>query len=104
MRRVFTVPKRFKSVFAVPNIPNLSFEHVNAANDAKTRRTKVICTLGPACWSVDGLVNLIDAGMNIARFNFSHGDHKGHFATLERLREALSRRPDASVGVMLGKS
>jgi pyruvate kinase len=77
------------------------FEQVAALNDPKSRRTKIICTLGPACWSVDGLVGLIDAGMNIARFNFSHGDHKSHNATLARLKEALSLRPDACVGVML---
>jgi pyruvate kinase len=64
----------------------------------------VICTLGPACWSVEGLQGLIDAGMNIARFNFSHGDHKTHFATLQRLREAVATRPGAHIGVMLGKS
>lgn len=79
------------------------FEQVTAINDPKSRRTKIICTLGPACWSVEGLVGLIDAGMNIARFNFSHGDHKGHNATLSRLREAIALRPDASVGVMLGQ-
>lgn len=78
------------------------FEQVAAINDPKSRRTKIICTLGPACWSVDGLVGLIDAGMNIARFNFSHGDHQSHNATLSRLREAIALRPHASVGVMLG--
>lgn len=66
-----------------------------------TRKTKVICTLGPACWSVEGLGGLIDNGMNIARLNFSHGDHEGHSATLDRLREALASRPGVHVGVML---
>lgn len=63
----------------------------------------MVCTLGPACWSVEGLTSLIDAGMNIARFNFSHGDHAGHFATLQRLREAMANRPQHPVAVMLGE-
>lgn len=70
-------------------------------NSPSSRRTKVICTLGPSCWSVEGLTNLIDGGMNIARFNFSHGDHAGHFATLQRLREAVASRPASQVAVML---
>jgi pyruvate kinase len=65
------------------------------------RKTKIICTLGPACWSVDGLRALIDAGMNIARFNFSHGDHALHGACLDRLREAIASRPGCNVAVML---
>ena len=32
----------------------------------------------PSCWDVDMLVKMLDAGMNVARLNFSHGDHKGH--------------------------
>jgi pyruvate kinase len=51
------------------------------------RKTKIVCTLGPSCWSEEGLAALIDAGMNVARFNFSHGDHAGHLEVLERVRK-----------------
>jgi pyruvate kinase len=56
------------------------------------RRAKLICTLGPACDSVEGLEALIDAGMDVARFNFSHGTHAEHGARLARLREASERK------------
>lgn len=46
----------------------ISLELIRSAPDLATRKTKVICTLGPACWSVEGLVDLIDGGMNVARF------------------------------------
>jgi Pyruvate kinase, barrel domain len=54
------------------------------------RKTKVICTMGPACWSEEGLSKLLDAGMNVMRLNFSHGDHPGHLAVLERFRMVCS--------------
>ena len=54
------------------------------------RKTKIVCTMGPACWSEETLGRLIDAGMNIARFNFSHGDHKGHGEVLERFRKVAA--------------
>ena len=39
------------------------------------KKTKIICTLGPATDKKDLLVNMINAGMDLARFNFSHGSH-----------------------------
>lgn len=69
--------------------------------DYLTRRTKIVCTMGPSCWDVEKLVEMIDAGMNVARLNFSHGDHAAHGRTLANLREALKRRPGAKVGILL---
>jgi len=56
------------------------------------RKTKIVCTLGPACWSEEGLASLLDAGLNVARFNFSHGDHKGHLEVLERVRKVAAEK------------
>jgi pyruvate kinase len=63
------------------------------------RRSKLVCTLGPACDSSAGLEALIDAGMDVARFNFSHGTHKDHEAGLERLR-AVSAMKQKAVGAL----
>ncbi|MCD7945833.1 MAG: pyruvate kinase [Clostridiales bacterium] len=52
----------------------------------EVRKTKVICTLGPAVDSMEQIRQLIRAGMNGARFNFSHGNHASHLETLNRLR------------------
>jgi pyruvate kinase len=53
---------------------------------AKPRSTKIVCTMGPKCWSEAAMHSLLDAGMNLARFNFSHGDHKAHGEVLSRFR------------------
>ena len=47
------------------------------------------------------LVKMIDAGMNVARLNFSHGDHKSHEQSVKNLKEALKQRPDKTVAIML---
>jgi pyruvate kinase len=58
----------------------------------KLRRTKIVCTLGPAS-DGDILPQLLEAGMNVARLNFSHGTHAEHGARIKRLRElAASQR------------
>lgn len=54
------------------------------------RKTKIICTLGPAVDSIDAIKQLLLSGMNGARFNFSHGTHESHRATLDRLRTACT--------------
>ncbi len=55
------------------------------------RRTKLVCTLGPACDSEERLGEMIRVGMDVARFNFSHGTHEEHAARLARLRKAADR-------------
>ncbi len=64
------------------------------------RRTKIVCTIGPATQERDQLAALIDAGMNLARLNFSHGEPEWHRRTIELIRRISSerRRP---IGVML---
>lgn len=64
------------------------------------RKTKIVCTIGPASESVDQLVALMNAGMNVARLNFSHGDHKEHGARIANIREA-ARRTGKTVGILL---
>jgi len=64
------------------------------------RKTKIVCTIGPASESVDRLVALMNAGMNVARLNFSHGDHKEHGARIANIREA-ARRTGKTVGILL---
>ena len=56
------------------------------------RKTKVVCTLGPACLKEDILQEMLQNGMNVARFNFSHGTHEYHknaIAMLRRVRDRL---------------
>ncbi|WP_161877976.1 pyruvate kinase [Alkalibacterium sp. MB6] len=64
------------------------------------KKTKIVCTIGPASEEIDTLVKLIDAGMNVARLNFSHGDHEEHLNRINNIREA-SKRTGKMVGIML---
>lgn len=51
-------------------------------------RTKIVCTIGPAVSSYEKIVQLIEAGMNVARLNFSHGTHEDHLKQIQVLKKA----------------
>jgi pyruvate kinase len=55
------------------------------------RRAKIICTIGPACNSEEGMRELMRLGMDVARLNFSHGTHEDHSRNIERLRSAAEK-------------
>lgn len=55
------------------------------------RKTKIVCTIGPASESVEMLEKLIEAGMNVARLNFSHGDYEEHGARIQNIRKATEK-------------
>jgi pyruvate kinase len=57
----------------------------------RERRTKIIATVGPASWDVEVLGRLVDAGVDVFRLNFSHGDRDRHARTTESIRDVASR-------------
>lgn len=56
------------------------------------RKAKIVCTIGPASSSPEMLEQLIDAGMNVARLNFSHGTHESHTRAIQAVRHAAQRK------------
>jgi pyruvate kinase len=67
-------------------------------------RTKIVATMGPACEDVDTLLSLFQAGVDVCRLNFSHGDLGGHLQMLRNIREAAARwdQPIAVLGDLCG--
>ena len=64
------------------------------------KKTKIICTMGPACSNEDTLARMIHAGMNVARFNFSHGTHEEHRARMDLVKK-VRRTLNAPIAIML---
>jgi pyruvate kinase len=64
-----------------------------------SRRAKIVCTLGPATSSSERIQGLVDAGMDVARLNFSHGSHADHEAMYHLVRQAASSSGRA-VGIL----
>ena len=64
------------------------------------RKTKIVCTIGPACESKAMIVKMVEAGMNVARLNFSHGDHAEHLRRIETLKE-VRRELEVPLAIML---
>lgn len=63
------------------------------------RKVKIVCTLGPASHSADQIYGLVQAGMDIARLNFSHGTHAFHKETIDAIR-AASKKAGRPVTIM----
>ena len=64
------------------------------------RKTKIICTIGPASEAPETLSAMIDAGMNVARINFSHGTHEEHARKIANIKK-VRQRLDKPVAIML---
>lgn len=63
------------------------------------RRTKIVCTIGPATADEEHIEQLIQAGMNVARLNFSHNTHEGHAKAIELIR-SISARLNIPVAIL----
>lgn len=64
------------------------------------RKTKIVCTIGPASESEEMLINLCNAGMNVARLNFSHGSYEEHQTRIDRIK-AVRKKLNLPIAIML---
>ena len=64
------------------------------------KRTKIVCTMGPACDDENILREMMKSGMNVARFNFSHGSYEEHHTRMERVKR-LAKELGITIGILL---
>lgn len=64
------------------------------------KKVKIVCTIGPACSTFEMLCSMAEEGMNVARFNFSHGSYEEHKARLELVRE-VERKIGSPIATLL---
>lgn len=64
------------------------------------RNTKIVCTIGPASEAPEKLEQLMKEGMNVARLNFSHGDHDEHKSRIDNIRK-VAKKLDKNIGILL---
>lgn len=63
-------------------------------------KTKIVCTMGPACSDIETIKKMINAGMNVARFNMSHGTHESHKKLIDLVKQAREEL-DTPVAIMI---
>ena len=64
------------------------------------RKTKIVCTLGPACRTEETVTEMVKAGMNVARLNFSHNTHEDHFKSIELVKK-VREKLGAPIAILL---
>ncbi len=64
------------------------------------KKTKIVCTIGPASNSSDTIIDMINSGMNVARLNFSHGTHEKHKETIDLIK-SIRKTERKPVAIML---
>ena len=72
------------------NVDYLSQLHIQSRASG-VRHSGIVCTIGPCSKEVDFLVDMLEAGMNVARMNFSHGTHDYHGSTMKNCRLAAEK-------------
>ncbi|KNC51269.1 pyruvate kinase [Thecamonas trahens ATCC 50062] len=82
-----------RSVSSLSKLVDLDVRHPHS----RDRKTKVICTVGPATWDASGISSLLDAGMNVMRLNFSHGSYEDKAKAIATLRAELDRNARSDV-------
>merc|ERR1712137_970151 len=86
----------FSLIFLQINMSVSTLEHMTKMDiysaPVEYRKTSIICTIGPKTAPVPKLCELIDAGMNIVRMNFSHGSHEYHGSVVKNAREAAAQK------------
>ena len=65
------------------------------------KNTKIVCTIGPASGIYRNIEQLIEAGMNVARLNFSHGDHEEHVANELKIFVTAAEKTGKTVAILL---
>jgi len=64
------------------------------------RKTKIVCTIGPACSTEKTMTELCLAGMNVARLNFSHGTHEQHLEKINLIKD-VREKLNMPIAIML---
>ncbi|EYU25178.1 hypothetical protein MIMGU_mgv1a0179682mg, partial [Erythranthe guttata] len=86
----------------LPAVPQQGDSSVGVWSKPTARRkTKIVCTIGPSTDTKEMIWKMAEAGMNVARLNMSHGDHKSHQKVIDLVKEYNAQSKDNVIAIML---